>query len=108
MPTSDVFKKIQDPTPRPVYTIKGGGICFSFSYSGLYDRKAEEEKAFERARNLGCFLFKSIYGEKPRLVIKPGDYRDATKEVQQWLSKAHPEMMSNNNYVPGIQTNVYG
>ena len=109
MPTSDVFKRQKDEEPRPIYIIKGRGINFSFSYEGLYDRETEEANAFERARRIDCLLFKASYNKKPRLVIEPGVYADASnnKYIVNWLARTYPEMLESDPCIPGIQISSY-
>jgi hypothetical protein len=107
MATSDVFTKRRNEKPRPTYTIKSYSINFSFSYAGLYDEATEEARAFERARNLDCKLIRTDYNERSVIVIAPGQYVKVDEQFWKNMLKAHPEMMNNNNYVPGVQTNIY-
>jgi len=108
MPTSDAFKKKRNEKPRPLYTAKNYHTCLSFSYAGLYDPETEEAMALERARNIDCFLIKTNYNEKSKIVVSPGVYKDVNEHFWKNMLKAHPEMLNNNNYVPGIQANIYG
>lgn len=101
--TSDVFTKKYQEEDTIEYGIIGNGTNFTFS-SRLYDPQTAERKAIERARTLNCSLYRrfpdgrifKIYPEKERV----------DKKMKKEL-KAYPEMMSNNDYVPGIQANVF-
>ena len=106
--TSDVFNN-KGRKERPQYAIVGSdGLRIPFSFSGLYDSQTEEAMALSRASNLHASLYRRDNDGRIFHVTKDGLAIRVDKKALKEATEISRDMMNNNNYVPGIQANIYG